>query len=53
MNCKGCGDEIAGFDVDGYCEACLCDECGTTLGTEEEQAWELCNDCLCTADMKD
>jgi hypothetical protein len=43
--CKGCKGEITGFDSDGYCEDCLCDECGSPLETETERAIGLCDDC--------
>lgn len=45
MKCKGCGAEIVGFDSDGYCEDCLCDNCGSPLVTENEQAMQLCEEC--------
>lgn len=43
--CKGCCGEIVGFDIDGYCEDCLCTQCGTPLTTEEERADEICEEC--------
>lgn len=43
--CKGCGAWTAGFKTNGYCEDCLCDECGTTLESEEERAMHMCFDC--------
>jgi hypothetical protein len=43
--CKGCGDEITGFGTAGYCEDCLCPDCGNTLDTENERAAALCEDC--------
>ncbi len=43
--CKGCGETIYGFDINGYCENCLCDECGSPLTTEDEQGIGLCEDC--------
>jgi len=44
--CKGCGEPICGFDVNGYCEDCLCQNCGTTLETEDERAMQLCDGCM-------
>lgn len=43
--CKACGEDINGFDIQGYCENCICDECGTPLETENEQAACLCDEC--------
>lgn len=45
MNCIGCGELITGFNTDGYCENCLCSECGATLETETERATTVCEDC--------
>lgn len=43
--CKGCGEEIVGFASAGYCEDCLCPECGNTLETENERSLQICEDC--------
>ncbi len=43
--CEGCGEEIVGFAVKGYCEDCICEECGETLGTEDERAVSMCREC--------
>jgi len=43
--CKGCGGDIVGFASDGYCEDCLCSECGNTLSTEDERAATMCEEC--------
>jgi hypothetical protein len=45
MQCKGCKEEIVGFDTNGYCEDCLCEECGTALHSEAERAAGICDDC--------
>ena len=45
MRCKGCDEKLVGFDVNGYCQDCLCEECGTPLTSEEEQGMLLCADC--------
>ena len=45
MKCKGCEGEITGFETDGYCEYCLCTECGNTLVTETERACTVCLEC--------
>lgn len=44
-HCKGCGDDIVGFASDGYCEDCLCTECGNTMSTEDERAATMCEEC--------
>ena len=43
--CKGCGEPINGFSTNGYCENCLCPDCGNTLDTENERAQQICEDC--------
>ena len=43
--CKGCRDSIVGFDTNGYCEDCCCEDCGNTMGTENERALGQCEDC--------
>ena len=43
--CKGCEEPIVGFDTDGYCEDCLCPQCGTTLETDNERGLGICEDC--------
>ena len=43
--CKGCKEEIVGFPTAGYCENCLCTECGDTLETENERAVQICEYC--------
>ena len=43
--CESCGNEIVGFDTDGYCENCLCLKCGTQLETENERAMCMCDEC--------
>ena len=50
--CKGCGEDIVGFATDGYCEDCLCPNCGTTLDTEEQRGQGLCDDCQQEEDME-
>lgn len=43
--CFGCGERITGFATDGYCEDCLCSECGTPLETDNERAVCICDEC--------
>lgn len=44
-SCKGCGELIVGFATNGYCEDCLCQECGNTLETRNERSMQICEDC--------
>ena len=43
--CKGCQEVIVGFCTHGYCEDCLCSDCGTELETDAERAAQMCADC--------
>ena len=43
--CKGCKEPIAGFNTNGYCEDCLCQDCGTELTTENERTMGICEEC--------
>ena len=43
--CKGCGQDIVGFETDGYCEDCLCPGCGNVIEDEEQRAMGMCEEC--------
>jgi hypothetical protein len=43
--CKGCEALIVGFETDGYCEDCLCEDCGSTLEKENERGVHRCEEC--------
>jgi hypothetical protein len=43
--CTGCDEDIVGFETNGYCENCLCPECGNTLETENERGVMMCEEC--------
>jgi hypothetical protein len=43
--CKTCEQDIVGFDQEGYCEDCLCSECGQGLDHDYEVAAQICGYC--------
>ena len=43
--CNGCNEEIVGFATNGFCEDCLCTECGSTLASADERTTRICENC--------